>query len=60
MVITTTAPDVAAARRMALDLILSNHYGDCKAPCTLTCPSNVDVQGYLGWWQTGRTPKRWS
>ena len=48
MVITSTAPDVAAARRMALDLLLSNHYGDCKAPCTLTCPSNVDVQGYLG------------
>ncbi|MGA2479420.1 MAG: FAD-dependent oxidoreductase [Spirochaetia bacterium] len=48
MVITTTAPDIAAARRMALDLILSNHYGDCKAPCTQTCPSNIDIQGYLG------------
>ncbi len=48
MVITTTAPDVDAARRMALDLLLSNHYGDCKAPCTLTCPSNIDIQGYLG------------
>ncbi len=48
MVITTTAPDITAARRMALDLLLSNHYGDCKAPCTLTCPSNIDIQGYLG------------
>ncbi|HUJ74311.1 MAG TPA: FAD-dependent oxidoreductase, partial [bacterium] len=48
MVITSTAPQVAAARRMALELILSNHYGDCKAPCTLTCPSNIDIQGYLG------------
>jgi formate dehydrogenase major subunit len=54
MVITTSAPDVTAARRMALDLILSNHYGDCKAPCTLTCPSNVDVQGYLGLVANGR------
>ena len=48
MVITSTSPQVAAARRMALELILSNHYGDCKAPCTLTCPSNIDIQGYLG------------
>ncbi|MGA2976810.1 MAG: FAD-dependent oxidoreductase [Spirochaetia bacterium] len=48
MVITATSPDVMAARRMALDLLLSNHYGDCKAPCTLTCPSNIDIQGYLG------------
>jgi formate dehydrogenase major subunit len=48
MVITATSPEIEAARRMALDLLLSNHYGDCKAPCTLTCPSNVDIQGYLG------------
>ncbi len=48
MVITTQAPEVKAARRTALELILSSHYGDCKAPCTLTCPSNIDIQGYLG------------
>ncbi len=54
MVITSTSPDVAAARRMALDLLLSNHYGDCKAPCTLTCPSNIDIQGYLGLVANGR------
>jgi len=54
MVITTTAPDIAAARRMALELLLSNHYGDCKAPCTLTCPSNIDIQGYLGLVANGR------
>jgi len=48
MVISTQAPEVKAARRTALELILSSHYGDCKAPCTLTCPSNIDIQGYLG------------
>jgi len=48
MVITSGSPQVIAARRMALDLLLSNHYGDCTAPCTLTCPSNIDIQGYLG------------
>ena len=48
MIITTGSPEVRAARRMALELMLSNHYGDCKAPCTLTCPSSIDVQGYVG------------
>ena len=48
MVVSTSSPDVLAARKMAFELLLSSHYGDCKAPCTLTCPSNVDIQGYLG------------
>jgi formate dehydrogenase major subunit len=48
MRISTDDADIRATRRMALELMLSNHYGDCKAPCTLTCPSNLDVQGYLG------------
>ena len=54
MVISTSSPDVLAARKMAFELLLSNHYGDCKAPCTLTCPSNVDIQGYLGLVANGR------
>ena len=48
MSITTDDADIHATRRMALELLLSNHYGDCRPPCTLTCPSNIDVQGYIG------------
>jgi len=48
MRITTDSADIRSARKMALELLLSNHYGDCKPPCTLTCPSNIDVQGYIG------------
>lgn len=48
MRITTDSADIRNARKMALELLLSNHYGDCKPPCTLTCPSNIDVQGYIG------------
>jgi formate dehydrogenase major subunit len=55
MVISTQAPEVKAARRTALELILSSHYGDCRAPCTLTCPSNIDIQGYLGLVANGKT-----
>ncbi|HVO39292.1 MAG TPA: FAD-dependent oxidoreductase, partial [Spirochaetia bacterium] len=54
MVITTGDADVKGARKTALELILSSHYGDCKAPCTLTCPSNIDIQGYLGLVANGR------
>ncbi len=48
MRITTDDEEVRSARKMALELLLSGHYGDCKAPCTLACPSNIDVQGYVG------------
>ncbi len=48
MIIHTNTEGVRSARKMALELLLSNHYGDCKAPCNLACPSNIDVQGYIG------------
>ena len=48
MRITTDDADIHSTRRMALELLLSNHYGDCRPPCSLACPSNIDVQGYVG------------
>ncbi len=47
MVIRTDSEKVRKARKTALDLLVSNHYADCAAPCTLTCPAGVDVQGYI-------------
>ena len=47
MKVWTDAEDVRAVRRMALELLLSNHRGDCEAPCKTTCPASVDVQGYI-------------
>jgi formate dehydrogenase major subunit len=47
MRIWTDTEDVRAVRRMALELLLSNHRGDCEAPCKTTCPASVDVQGYI-------------
>jgi len=38
---------VRKARKSALDLLVSNHYADCVAPCKETCPAGVDVQGYI-------------
>ena len=47
MEIFTDSPGVMKSRKMALELLLSNHYADCVAPCKLTCPAGVDVQGYI-------------
>ena len=47
MRVTTNNDQIYSARKMALELILSNHYADCLGPCKLACPAGVDVQGYL-------------
>ena len=47
MVIHTDSERVQKTRKMSLDLVLSDHAGDCIAPCEATCPSNVDIQGYI-------------
>lgn len=47
MVIDTERDDVRKSRKMALELLLSNHYADCLGPCKETCPAGVDVQGYI-------------
>ncbi len=47
MVIQTDNERVTKSRKMALDLLLSDHAGDCVAPCEATCPANIDIQGYI-------------
>ena len=47
MVVRTDTPNVRDSRRMALELLLGNHYADCLAPCSVACPAGVNVQGYI-------------
>ena len=47
MKIATDNEKIKRARKTALDLMLSNHYADCEAPCKHRCPAGVDVQGYI-------------
>ncbi|MDR3665347.1 MAG: FAD-dependent oxidoreductase [Ignavibacteriaceae bacterium] len=47
MKIYTDNDRVRNSRKTALELLLSNHYADCMAPCRQTCPAGVDVQGYI-------------
>ena len=39
MVVATDSQDVRAARKMALELLLSDHAGECVAPCAAQCPA---------------------
>ncbi|MBF8982542.1 FAD-dependent oxidoreductase [Lutibacter sp. B2] len=48
MVIHTNTTRVKKSRKMALELLLSDHTGDCRPPCVLACPANTDCQGYVG------------
>jgi len=47
MVIRTDTEAVRKSRQVCLELLASQHRGDCKAPCTLTCPAHIDIQGYI-------------
>ncbi len=46
MIIQTENEKIRKARKLALELILSDHRGDCRAPCVMACPANCDAQGY--------------
>ncbi len=45
-VVTDSAP-VREARREALELLLSDHVGDCEGPCTRACPAGMDIPAML-------------
>jgi len=47
MVIFTESERVKKVRKIALELLMSDHDGDCKGPCSLNCPAGTDCQGYL-------------
>ena len=46
-VINTESKRVVQARKVALELLMSDHDGDCKGPCHLGCPAHTDVQAYV-------------
>lgn len=48
MVVETESERVVKSRKIAMELLMSAHDGDCVAPCQLACPANTDCQGYVG------------
>ncbi len=47
MVVESDTEEVHGVRRMALELLLSDHLGDCLGPCQAVCPAHVDVPTML-------------
>jgi len=43
MEIETDSPRIKAARKDTIDMLLSEHIGDCEATCTRGCPANMDI-----------------
>ena len=43
MNIQTHSHEIHEARREALELLLSDHVGDCEAPCRRSCPAFMDI-----------------
>ena len=48
MVVNTESDRVVQSRKIAMELLMSAHDGDCVAPCRLNCPAHTDCQGYVG------------
>ena len=48
MAVRTDTERIRESRKTNLELLLSDHIGDCRPPCALNCPAGTDCQGYVG------------
>ncbi len=47
MVVESDSPAIYQSRKTALELLLSDHRGDCFGPCTHICPTGLDIPRLL-------------
>jgi formate dehydrogenase major subunit len=47
MVVRTNTENINETRRLCMELLLSDHAGDCIAPCRFNCPAGIDIQSYV-------------
>jgi len=57
MNIITMDEEIREARKTALDLLLSDHTGDCEAPCQISCPAHMDIPAMNGFIAGGEFEK---
>ena len=48
IVVNTETELIKSLRKTDMELLFSNHFADCVAPCNMTCPAGIDIQGYVG------------
>jgi formate dehydrogenase major subunit len=54
MTIKTHTEAIIEGRKIALELLLSEHTGDCLSPCHLACPAGIDIQGQVAYIANGQ------
>ncbi len=54
MSVTVESDEINESRRMALNLLLSDHCGDCLPPCEDACPASIDIRGFLALVREGK------
>jgi formate dehydrogenase major subunit len=47
MVVSTDSDEVRLARKTALELLISDHTGDCIGPCRTACPARLDIPEFI-------------
>ncbi len=47
MEVNTDSEDIRGARKVCLELLFSDHFGDCYGPCHTTCPCQIDIPGFV-------------
>jgi len=47
MKVITGSEEVRDARKTSLELLLSDHAGDCVGPCRTGCPAGLDIPGFI-------------
>ena len=45
--VSSETPRAKQSRKIALELLMCDHEGDCKGPCSLECPAGTDCQAYV-------------
>ncbi len=43
MQVQNDCPEVFEARKAAIELLLSDHVGDCEGPCRMSCPAHMNI-----------------
>ena len=43
MIVRSSSEQIDRARKAALELLLSDHLGDCIGPCDVTCPAHMNI-----------------
>jgi Fe-S-cluster-containing dehydrogenase component len=57
MVVESETAEVHEARRTALELLLSDHVGDCLSPCQRLCPLMLNIPALFRHVEAGRLPE---